>query len=87
MAFDTTICASVPLSVRRLSSSHAAWFAYWYSTAANMVVLAFNHAAQAGKVALDHVGMLAVVAVDFRVVHPINVPARVQKIPVACLVG
>jgi hypothetical protein len=29
IAFDTTSLANVPLSVRRLSSSHAAWFAYW----------------------------------------------------------
>ena len=29
IALDTTMCASVPLSVRWLSSSHAAWFAYW----------------------------------------------------------
>ncbi len=27
MAFDTMMCASVPLSVRRLSSSQPAWFA------------------------------------------------------------
>ena len=54
---------------------------------ANAVVLAFDHAAQAGEVAFDHVGVLAVVAVNLGVVHAINVVAHVQFVPVACLVG
>lgn len=29
IASVTTVCAFSPLDLRRLSSSHAAWFAYW----------------------------------------------------------
>jgi hypothetical protein len=36
---------------------------------ANAVVLAFHHAAQAGKVAFDHVGVLAVVTVNLGVLE------------------
>ena len=54
---------------------------------ANAVVLAFDHVTKAAKEAFDHVGMLAVVAVNFRVVYTLNMVAHVQFIPIACLIG
>jgi len=48
---------------------------------ANTVVLALDHVAQATKEALNHVGVLAVVAVNLGVVHAVNVVAYVQLIP------
>lgn len=54
---------------------------------ANVVVLTSDHAAQTREIAFDHVGVFAVVAIDFAVVHALDVPARVQQVPVACFVG
>ena len=47
------------------------------------VVLAFDHVAQAAKEAFNHVCVLTVVAVDFGVVHAVNVVAqgRPPKLP------
>ena len=39
---------------------------------ADVMVLPDDHAAQAGKVGLDPIGVLAVVAVDDAMVHPVK---------------
>jgi hypothetical protein len=54
---------------------------------AYVVMLALNHTAKTREIAFNHVGMLAVVAVNLGVVHAVNVVSHVQLIPVAGLVG
>ena len=54
---------------------------------ADVVMLSLDHAAQAREIAFHHVGVLAVVAVAFRVVHAVNVVTRMQQVPMAGFVG
>lgn len=51
------------------------------------MVLAFDHVAKTGKERFHHVCVLAAVAVDFGVVHAVNHPTVVQRVPVGRLVG
>lgn len=48
---------------------------------ANAVVLAFDHVAQAAKEAFHHIRVLAVVAVDFGMVHAVDHPAIMLRNP------
>ena len=54
---------------------------------ADMVVLPDNHPAQAREIAFGPIGVLAVVAVNLAMVHPVNGPDAVKHVPVAGLVG
>ena len=48
---------------------------------ADVVVLPADHTTQAREERLRHVGVLAMVAVDFGVVHTVHHPASVQQVP------
>lgn len=51
-----------------------------------MVVLTLNHAAQAGKEAFGHVGMLAVIGIGFRVVDAVYLPSGMKSIPMPYII-
>ena len=56
-------------------------------TAANVVMLTGDHAAQAAEIALDPVRVLAVVAVGLGVVDAFGFPTGMQHVPMAGFVG
>lgn len=54
----------------------------------NVVVLALHHAAKAGEVAFNPVGVLAVaVAVQFAVVDAAGLEIHVKNVPMGCFIG